>query len=125
MNIRIKTTSYKLTAEAASYLDERLHAIEKFIGEHSDAARCEVEVGRASGHSEHGDVWRAEINLLHLGQNLRAESEAQSINAAIDEVKDEIVRQLRRGKRLHIRLARRGGALLKRFVRFGEEEEEE
>ena len=121
MNIRIKTTNYKMTPEVSNYLDERLKAIERFIGEGSDAVRCEIEIGRAEGHAEHGDVWRAEINLVHAGQNLRAESEAGSVNAAIDEVKDEMTHQLRSGKRLHIRLARRGGAMLKRMMRFGGE----
>ena len=121
MNTRIKTTNFKLTPEVADYLNQRLKAIEKFIGEKSNFARCEVEVGRAAGHSEHGNVWRAEINIIHAGERLRAESEASNVNAAIDEVKDEIIRQLKKGKRFHIRLARRGGAMLKRLMRFGEE----
>lgn len=121
MNIRVKTTNYRLTPEAGNYLNQRLKALGKFIGENEEAARCEVEVGRASGHAEHGNVWRAEINLIHAGVTHRAEATEESVNAAIDRVKDEIVRQLKREKQLHIRLARRGGAWLKRTIRFGNE----
>ncbi len=123
MDIRIKATDYKLTSEIAEYLDQRLKAVEKFIDESMAVARCEVEVGRAAGHPERGNIWRAEGNLIHGGTPLRAEAEAETVNAAIDEVKDELLRQLRYEKRFHIRLVRRGGALLKRLMRFGEEEE--
>lgn len=129
MNIRIKTTNYKLTPEVADYLNQRLKALGKFIGRDEDVARCEVEIGRAQGHSEHGDVWRAEINLIHAGVTLRAEAVEESINASIDKVKDEVIRQLKREKRLHIRLARRGGKALKNMLRgvgnsFGSRSEE-
>ena len=121
MNIRVKTSNYKLTPESADYLNQRLKALAKFIGKDEDIARCEVEIGRAQGHSEHGNVWRAEINLIHAGITLRAEAVEESVNAAIDEVKDDIIRLLKREKRLHIRLARKGGAWLKRTMRFENE----
>ena len=106
-----------MTPEVSDYLDQRLQAISKLIYEDEELARCEVEVGRAAGHPERGNIWRAELNLAYKGYHLRAEATAETVNAAIDEVKDDITSQLRRGKRLHIRLARRGGALLKRLIR--------
>lgn len=121
MDIRIKTTNYEITSEVSSYLDEKIQAIEKFLDESDELARCEAEVGRAAGHPERGNIWRAEINLIFKGQQLRAEAEAETVNAAIDEVKDDIMQQLHREKRLDIRLARRGGALLKRMMQFGRE----
>ena len=110
--------------EISVYLDKRLDDVAKFLNERDEVARCEVEIGRAVGRPEHGNIWRAEINLIFKGRTCRAEAVGESVNAAIDEVKDDIMRQLRQDRRLHIRLARRGGALLKRLLRFGKENED-
>lgn len=107
--------------EIADYLDKKLADIRKLLDERYEEARCEVEVGRAVGRPERGNIWRAEINLKYKGQVYRAEAPGETVNAAIDEVKDEITRQMRRERKVHIRLARRGGALLKRMIRFGRE----
>lgn len=121
MNIRIKTTNYQMPQDVSDYIDKKLEDLTKLIDESYEAARCDVEVGRAAGHPEKGNIWRAEMNLVYKGQSYRAESNAETVNAAIDEVKDEMTRQLRRTKRFYRSLYRRGGALLKRMMRFGRE----
>lgn len=120
MDIRIKTTNYQMQSETSQYLDKKIADIEKFVDESEGAARCEVEVGRAAGHPERGNIWMAEVHLIYKGREYRSVATAESVNAAIDEAKDDIMRQLRRDKRFHIRIARRGGALLKRIIRFGD-----
>jgi ribosomal subunit interface protein len=122
MDIRIKTTDYQMTAEISSYLDERLGAIEKHLGNEASSARCEVEIGRASGHSKRGDVWFAEINLMYPGsEHMRSTAQSESVNAAIDEAKDEMMQQLRKEKRLHTKVIRKSGAAIKKMMRFGRE----
>ena len=121
MDIRIKTTNYTMMPEISNYLDKKLNHIEKLFDESREEARCEVEVGRAAGHPERGNIWRAEINLKHKGQVFRSETTAETVNAAIDGVKDEITHQMRRDRKLHMRLVRRGGAIIKRMIRFGRE----
>ena len=48
-----------------------------------------------------GDIYRAEINLRVPGKLLRAEEEAESIHTAINIVKEELERQIKkyRGKK--------------------------
>ena len=121
METRIKTTDYQMVSGVETYLDERLAAIEKLIGANDDGARAEVEIGRSTAH-ESGDVYFAEINVILKGGNIRSTSKASSVNAAIDEVRDGIVEQLRKRKQLHRRLMRRGGAAIKRIIRFGSSE---
>ena len=121
MEIRIKATEYQLTPEIAAYLDERLAHIEKMLSEDAVYARCEVELGRAAGRPRHGsNIWFAEIQITHPGgHTIRATNNSESINGAIDDVKEEIERQLRREKQVHIRLMRKSGAMAKRFLKFG------
>ncbi|MDP3646182.1 MAG: HPF/RaiA family ribosome-associated protein [bacterium] len=123
MNTRIKATDYQITPEVSDYLNVRLLTLEKLLGGDADLARCEVELGRDAGNQRHGEhVWFAEITITAPnGMHARATNRAASINAAIDDVKEEVERQLRREKQVHIRILRKGGAALKRLLRFGEE----
>lgn len=121
MNIRIKTTDYELTSETQSYLDDRVASLEKFLGDKANVARCEIELGRAAGGQRHGaNMWFAEIRILSPGSAaVYARNNASTVNAAIDDVKEEVERQLRRGKKFHIRVMRKTGSAIKNWMKFG------
>src|SRR3989338_3688879 len=123
MNIRIKATNYVLTPEVESYLSERLKSLEKFIGADLDVVRCEVELGRDAGRPRHGaNILFAEIAIIVPGRDrVYARNNSESVNGAIDDVKEEVERKLLRERKLHRRIFRKGGAILKRIMRFGEE----
>ncbi len=122
MDVRIKATDYEITLEVSVYLDERLAALEKFLTGDIALARFEVELGRAAGRPRHGaNIWFAEIHVIQPGMTrVHARNNAQSINAAIDDVKEEVERQLRSEKKLHMRVMRKTGAAIKRWMKFGE-----
>lgn len=120
MDLRTKTTDYQMTPEVASYLGEKIASIERLLGTDSHGARLEVELGRDTGRMQHGaHVWFAEMTLsVPGGAHARATNRASTINAAIDDVKEELEKQIRRSKKLHKRLIRKGGALAKRLLRL-------
>jgi ribosomal subunit interface protein len=116
MQITVKTTQYQMTPEVQTYLDERLVAIEKFLDESNGTAICNVELEHEHAQ-QHGRVYRAEVNLNAHGEFFRVEENAESMNAAIDAVRDEILRRVRKGKNKHMSMVRRGGAMLKKMMR--------
>lgn len=120
MDIRTKSTDYQMTPEVSDHLDEKLAHIEKMIGAEADQSRIEVELGRATGHHKHSEyLYVAEIQLIRPGiARLVAKNHEPTIDAAIDNAQEELVRQLRQEKRFHERLWRRGGAFAKRLLRF-------
>ena len=122
MDIRIKTTEYELTPEVSAYLDDRIAALEKFMSSSADAARCEVELGRDAGRPRHGaNIFFAEMRVIQPGiAAVYARNNAASVNAAIDDVKEEVERQLRRERKLHIRVLRKTGGAIKNWMRLGE-----
>ncbi|MEK7601315.1 MAG: HPF/RaiA family ribosome-associated protein [Patescibacteria group bacterium] len=122
MNIRIKTTGYEMTQETQSYLNERLLRIEKLLNGDAELARCEVEIGRDAGNQRHGaNLWFAEFNIQSPGGRLvRATNRSESINGAIDDAKAEAERQIRRERKVHIRMWRRSGAAFKKLLRMGD-----
>ena len=120
MEIRIKSSDYEITPETAAYLDDKLAMIARLVGD-DETARCDVEIGRSVGHSQQGNVWKAEIVLSRGSERLRAVAEEESINAAIDIVKDEMMQQLRKSKGRFTALSRRAGLKVKEWMRFGRE----
>lgn len=123
MNVRIKATDYELTREVQGYVDDRIASIEKLLGDDARTARCEVEMGRAAGRPRHGDnMWFAEMRIVVPGEaDVYARNNSSTVNAAIDDVKEEIERQLRKGRKLHIRMMRRTGSAIKNWMRFSRE----
>jgi ribosomal subunit interface protein len=117
MDTRIKTSDYEITPEVAAYLDDKLASIEKMIVD--PTARCDVELGRAVGHSQQGSVWKCEITISYASERMRAIAQEESVNAAIDIAKDEMLQQLRKNKGRYVALTRRAGAKVKEWLRFG------
>jgi len=120
MDIRIKTTDYEMVPAVEAYLDEKLAVIAKHLGSDDDSTRCEVEIGRAAGGQRHGDnMWFAEFNVSTPGgASVRATNNADSVNTAIEDAKEEILRQLRTEKQIHRRMLRQSGAAIKRLLRL-------
>ena len=118
MDIRVKATNYEMTQETESYLNERINTLPKFLGANADLTRCEVEIGRDAGRPRHGaNIWFAEIRLIIPGEDaIYARNNSESINGAIDDVKQEIERQLRKVKRREIQGSRRVGAKIKEWL---------
>jgi ribosome-associated translation inhibitor RaiA len=119
MDIRIKATNFTLNESVTSYLDERLATITRHLGAEAENARLEVEVGRDAGHSQRGENFFAELQLRIPGGNYaRVVGAAETVQAAIDEAKDEMLRKLRTSKREHAGFLRKSGAALKRMLRM-------
>jgi len=119
MEIRIKSSDFEMTPDISSYLDERLAHLEKLLGTEAMSARCEIEIGRDAGRPRHGNIYFAEMQLFNPGGKLlRATNRSESINGAIDDAKQELERQIRQDKKLHIRLLRKGGTFAKRLLRL-------
>lgn len=112
-----------MVPEVSDYIDERMAAIEKHLGSDADTARIEVQLGRASGkhHSDHG--WFAEIDVWTPGGvHVHATNHEDTINAAIDRAKEEVMTQLRKSKQFHRRFIRRTGSAIKGWMRRDDEE---
>jgi len=118
MNIRytIKTTNMELTDAIDSYVENKLKAVQKLIDSNDTSAHADVEVGKTTKHHQHGKIFRAEINLHIAGSNIRAVAKEENLYSAIDVMKDEIMRRLRKVKTKRKDVARRSAAVAKRKI---------
>ena len=120
MDIKLKTTDYHITPDVSEYLNEKIETLSKHVGDEESPVRFEVELGRSVGHHKLGAVWRAEIQIVRPGEQIRTEAVGESINAAIDAAKDELLRQLRHSKGKRFAAMRRAGKRVKDWMRFGD-----
>lgn len=116
MNITIKATDYSVTPDIEARVEEKLRHAEKLLGHDADTALLAVELGRVEHHRT-GEIYRAEVNADAGGKLYRATAEAETMEAAIDRVEDELMRELRRAKRKSRGVMRRTGAAMKDWVR--------
>ncbi len=119
MDIRVKATKFKMTGANSDYLEARLRPLERHLGSAAETARCEVEISQASGDKKQSDhMWRAEVHIIIPGQkSVYAKNHAATVNAAIDDVKEEIERQIRKVKKTGHTVQKKAGARVKRMLR--------
>jgi putative sigma-54 modulation protein len=115
MNINITAKTIELTPALKDYAEKRFGGISKFIqGEPS----VSVEIGKTTQHHKQGEVFIAEINVVTpLGKQYRAVSEKSDIYEAIDDARNEIVRELTRDKEKKMTLFRRGAQRIKNLIK--------
>jgi putative sigma-54 modulation protein len=116
MNINTKATGITITPSISEYVEKKVGMLEKFFRGAGDVL-VNVEVGKTTKHHKSGSVFRAEIQIMAQGQDYYASVEKDDLYAAIDEVKDEIIRELTSRKKKTLRLFRRGGAQIKSLIK--------
>lgn len=117
MNINLKGTALEITSEISSYLDKRLEGIAKFLPGESDGYIVDVELGKTTKHHQAGDIFRAEININIGSKTFRAVSEQADLFTAIDDIKDEMARELSSHKGKQMSIVRRSGQKIKDMIR--------
>lgn len=117
MNINIKTTNFSLTDSINDYVSKRLDKISRMVAD-DPSAKCDVELGRTTAHHNKGDVFRAEIHVVGAsGLNVYAALEREDLYAAVDEVRDAIIRDLTSSRKKQMSRIRRGGARIKEMMK--------
>jgi len=96
MKIDIKGTNMELTEAIKDYVNEKIGSLEKFF---DGILEARVDIGLTNKHHQKGNIFRAEVNLeVPRKHILRAEAEREDLYMAINEVKDELQRQIKKFK---------------------------
>ncbi len=119
MKIITKGTNIKLSPSINQYIEEKIGGLEKFLKKFNpELIEARVEIGKITRGQRQGDIFRAEINLSINGQLFRAEKTEESLMAAIDLVKDELAREIRKYKDKQATVFVRGARSWKKFWRL-------
>lgn len=116
MKIIIKATNTTLTPSIKEYVEEKIGGLDRFLA-HLDPGLIEarVEIGRIDRDQRQGAVFRAEVNLYTGRELLRSESRQENLHAAIDVVRDELAREIKKTKEKDSDMTRRGERSWKKF----------
>ncbi len=118
MTINIKATNTELTPAISTYVEEKILGLDKFIvADDPESVLANVEIGLSTKHHQSGKIYRAEINLHIGGKYIRAVSEQEDLYAAIDDMRDQVSREITSFKNKKRDLLRKGGAVVKDFLK--------
>ncbi len=100
MRIILKTKNIVLIPQIGEYLEKKLETLKKFLKNfNQELILAEVELGKVNNRQRTGDIFRAEINLsVGGGKIFRVESEQTDLYSAIDEVRDDLEREIKKFK---------------------------
>lgn len=96
--ITIKGTNIDLSESIVETVEKKLLSLARFTERFDKNAEMSVEVGKLTKHHKKGHVWRAEANLRMGGTLLRSEVTDEGFHAAVDGVKDDLLRQIKQIK---------------------------
>jgi ribosomal subunit interface protein len=110
------TINYKYNdlpeAQALSdVVDMKLAAFDKYIGG-AKTATCDVEFEKVAPQQK-GQIFRLEVNLMINGTLFRAEATEESFEKAIDEMRNELDKELRKAKEKNETLEKQAGREMK------------
>lgn len=117
--IQFKATNTELEGSLQDLIETKLHTLEKFIGDETDV-KCEVEFEKVTTQNS-GPIHRVETNLYVAGTLYRAEATEMSFEEAIDEVRNELDKEMRRAGKKQETMVKRGGRAIKNMMKFGGE----
>ncbi len=117
MKIIIRTKKIKLSPELKFYVNEKIGKdVGKLLINKRPPIRARVELIRITGHHHQGRIYKTEIDLTMSGRRIITETQAESIEAAIDEAKDQLEREIRKTKGKEMDVSRKRGRFLKKLL---------
>ncbi len=118
MNITIRTPKYKLTPETEALIEEKLAAPLRLLGEKGENAFLEIEVEEAPPEGRSSEPFRLVARLIVDNKVFHAEAVKPSPESAADRVRSELESEIRKDRGRSRKLWKRGGAALKKMLRF-------
>lgn len=116
ININIKTTNFNMTPDIDEMIREKLGLVERFLEIKEETPLAEVEIER-SAHQKKGEVFRCEVNFSFKGNVIRVEQTDFDIRNAIEKVRRQLEKRIRRSKGKRFDLFKAGGRQLKKLLR--------
>lgn len=98
--------------------DEKFTSVERVLADKSKQAQLSIDVSRETNH-RHGRVFSVTANLIARSKRYTASASEETPEQAIDIVRDDILRQVRKSQGKAMRILRKGGAKVKMLLRFG------
>ncbi len=117
MRLTIKATNIEHTNAIDAYLSKRMAELERILDAKEKSQIARLDIGKTSKHHKEGkEVFYAEVTFHVKKKDFRAVAKAPDLYAAIDKMKDMIVREVLRHHVKTSTLEKKGAREMKRRV---------
>lgn len=114
MTITTAAINIELSAALKDYAEKRLQAINKY----DSITSIDIELSKTTNHHRNGEIYAASVTVTtSLGKIYYANSEKVDLYEAIDDVRDDIVREIKSAKGKDHSLFRKGAQRIKNMLR--------
>ena len=114
--VQFKAKNVEIDDKIRSYALEKIQSIERLIHAQTEDPLFEIWFEKELPDVER---YRADITVYYDGNKTHAVGHGETLNAALDEAKDELIRRLRREKRKNLTLLKKGARKVKEMLRWG------
>ena len=131
MKINILTKNIKLTPALKNFVEEKINSLEKFakilqnkqyynhfFGKGKPRVEVWIEIGKETRHHKKGPFFWAECQMRFPKKSLRSIAKGKNLELAINEVKDELQRELKEYKEKIIVKEKRGARIFKKGLKL-------
>jgi len=125
MRVILKTKNIKITRKLTEYINKKIEHLERFVVPLHDKKgpqkkktlnEIRLELERTTQHHKKGVIFRVEAQMRLPGKIVDAEAVTDDIFVALDEVKDELQRQVKQYRKKKMSQSKRQARLIKRLM---------
>ncbi|PIR47002.1 MAG: ribosomal subunit interface protein [Candidatus Vogelbacteria bacterium CG10_big_fil_rev_8_21_14_0_10_45_14] len=118
MNVNIVATNIELTEAIKAYVLKKLKSVERLLDTTKDKEiKTKVELGKVTKRQSKGIIFAVEVHMSHRKNEFTASAKASDLYAAIDIVKDELMREIKSVKGKKEAEAKKGASKIKKIMR--------
>lgn len=114
MNVNFNYNNHTEVQALTDVTVQKLETLKKFISDDQSVV-CDAEFDKVAANNK-GAIFHFGVNLQVDGEMYRADATEESFEAAVDEVRDELDKRLRRSKSRKGSLAKRAGRAMKQLI---------
>jgi ribosomal subunit interface protein len=109
--INFKYNDLNEAAALSGLMEQKMQSLTKFLNE-EQSITCDIEFEKVAPQKA-GQVYRVEVNLMVDGTLFRADATENNFETAIDEVRNELDKEMRRAKDKQVTLDKDAGRAAK------------
>jgi ribosomal subunit interface protein len=120
MKINLKSTNMELTPAIHDYVIKRVTNLEKILSkieEGGGEVNANFEVGKNTNHHKSGDVFHADCLINIKGDKFYSSADKEDLYQAVDEVKENLFREISKNKDRRQTLFHRGARSVKKMMK--------
>ncbi len=120
MQINLQGKNIELTEAIKKYVSKRVARLEKLLSgieSSGGGVTATFEVGKSTNHHKSGDVFHANCLITVRGEKFYGSADEEDLYTAIDEVEENLFREISKNKDRELTLFKRGATSVKKMMK--------